>query len=132
MNFQEAIKSCLSKYAEFKGRAPRSEFWFWYLFQFIAVIVAMILDNILGSDFSVDDGYGGETSLIYGYLYLAVVLGLFLPGLAVTVRRLHDIGKSGWNYLFILIPLVGPILLLVWFCKAGDGNDNQYGSNPLG
>jgi uncharacterized membrane protein YhaH (DUF805 family) len=117
MDFQEAIKSCLSKYVEFSGRAPRSEFWFWYLFQVLVAIAALIVDGVLGTG---------------GLLYMGAVFGLFLPGLAVTVRRLHDIGKSGWFYLFILIPLVGPILLLVWFCQDSDGGDNQYGPNPLG
>ncbi len=131
MNFQDAVKSGFSKYAEFNGRAPRSEYWFWTLFATIVTVVAMILDGVLGTNFTMDDGYGGETSSGYGYFYLAAVLGLLLPGLAVTVRRLHDTGRSGWFFLLALIPLVGGIILLVWFCTAGAAEDNQYGPNPL-
>lgn len=116
MDFQQAIQSGFAKYANFTGRAPRSEYWFWCLFQFLALIGALIVDGILGTD---------------GLLYLLAVLGLTIPSLAVAVRRLHDLGKSGWNFLFILIPLVGPILLLVWYCQPGTAGDNQYGSNPL-
>ena len=131
MNFQDAVKSCFAKYTEFKGRAPRSEYWFWTLFVAIVTVVAMILDGILGTNFTMDDGYGGEISSGYGYFYVAAALGSLLPGLAVTVRRLHDKGRSGWFLLLALIPLVGPIILLVWFCTAGSSEDNQYGPNPL-
>lgn len=91
----------------------------------------MILDQILGTNFEISDGYNGETASPYGYVYLLVVLSLFLPGLAVTVRRLHDLGKSGWFYLIALIPIAGFIVLLVWFCKQGTNGDNQYGPDPL-
>lgn len=131
MNFQDAVKNCFAKYTEFNGRAPRSEYWFWTLFATIVTVVAMILDGVLGTNFTMDDGYGGETSSGYGYFYLAAVLGLLLPGLAVTVRRLHDTGRSGWFFLLALIPLVGGIILLVWFCTAGAAEDNQYGPDPL-
>lgn len=131
MNIQDSVKICLSKYTEFKGRASRSEYWFWCLFVILATLASMILDQILGTNFKIDDGYGGEIASPYGYVYLLVVLGLFLPGLSVTVRRLHDVGKSGWFYLIVLIPIVGFIVLLVWFCQQGTNGDNQYGPNPL-
>ena len=131
MNFQETVKSGFSKYTDFKGRAPRSEYWYWTLFVTIVTLVSMLLDGILGTNFTIDDGLGGEISSGYGYVYLAAALGLMLPGLAVTVRRLHDTGRSGWFFLLILIPLVGAIILLVWLCTAGGSEDNQYGPNPL-
>ena len=131
MNFQETVKSCFSKYTEFKGRAPRSEYWYWTLFVTIVTLVSMLLDGILGTNFTIDDGLGGEISSGYGYIYLAAALALMLPGFAVTVRRLHDTGRSGWFFLLLLIPLVGAIILLVWFCTTGSSEDNQYGPNPL-
>ncbi|MDP4268718.1 MAG: DUF805 domain-containing protein [Bacteroidota bacterium] len=68
--------------------------------------------------------------LFYGVFYFIVALGLFIPGLAVTVRRLHDVGKSGWFYLIILIPIVGAIWLLVLMFTEGKPGENEYGINP--
>ena len=87
MNFGEAIKACFQKYAVFSGRARRSEYWYFYLFTFLVILV---LDCIPSFD---------ALSSIFG-------LAIIIPSLAVTVRRFHDIGKSGWNYLFFVIPLL--------------------------
>jgi uncharacterized membrane protein YhaH (DUF805 family) len=113
MTFSDSIKTCLSKYTTWQGRATRSEYWYFYLFMLICMVVAAVIDS-------------------NGYLAVLVVLGLTLPQLAVTVRRLHDTGRSGWWYWIGLIPLVGGILLLVWFCSRGTVGSNQYGSDPLG
>ena len=114
MSFGEAIKSVFSQYVGFSGRARRSEYWYFVLFNFIVTAV-------LGFLASVSDGF----TIISGIYSLAVLL----PGLAVGVRRLHDVGKSGAWLLIALIPLVGEILLIVWFC--GDSQpDNQYGPSP--
>lgn len=121
LSFVGAVSAVLSKYVTFTGRARRSEYWWFVLFQIVATTVAMILDGVLGITFGV---------LPYGVLYCLVVLGLFLPALAVTVRRLHDINKSGWNYLWILIPLIGAILLLVWTCFDSEPETNKYGDSP--
>ena len=115
----------LKQYADFSGRARRKELWMFFLFNIIFAIVAMVLDNVLGLTFNL---YG--QSLGYGWLYLIYCLAVFIPGLAVTVRRLHDIGKSGWNYFIGLIPLVGAIILLVWFCKDSQAGENKWGVNP--
>ena len=115
----------LSQYADFKGRARRKEYWMFYLFACIIIVIAMILDNLLGITFSLH----GE-SLGYGWLYLITALGLFVPTLAVAVRRLHDIGKSGWWYLVILIPLVGVIWLIVLLATDGEKGENKWGTNP--
>jgi len=115
----------LKQYADFSGRARRKEFWMFILFNMIFAIVAMILDNVLGTTF---DLYG--QSLGYGWLYLIYCLAIFLPSLAVVVRRLHDVGKSGWNYFFAFIPLVGAIILLVWWCKDSQAGENKWGANP--
>jgi uncharacterized membrane protein YhaH (DUF805 family) len=132
MTFVEAIKTGLSKFVTWKGRASRSEFWF-FLFAFACMIVATIIDKILGTSFkTVNPITGLEQSAGYGYVYGLVALALLLPNLAVMVRRLHDTGRSGWWYWIALIPLVGAILLLVWFASKGTTGSNEYGEDPLG
>ncbi len=122
MNMPDAVRSVLTQYATFSGRARRSEYWYFVLAYFIASIIAAIIDGILGTS-----GTFGSTGLIGGILTLA----LLIPSLAVAIRRLHDINKSGWWVLLGLIPLIGAIILIVWFC--GDSKpDNQYGPNPKG
>lgn len=112
---QQAVSSVLSQYATFSGRARRSEYWFWVLATFIASIVAGIIDAIIGAQ-------------IVG---LVVALATLVPSLAVGARRLHDTGRSGWFLLVGLIPIVGFILLIVWFVQDSQP-DNEYGSNPKG
>jgi len=115
MNLQEAVRSVLSQYANFNGRARRSEYWFWTLATVIASVAADIVDAIIGVR-------------IFQYL---VLLGVIVPGLAVGSRRLHDIGKSGWLQLIGIIPIVGWIILIVWFA-TDSVPDNEYGPNPKG
>jgi len=103
MNFGQAISTCFSKYVTFTGRASRPEFWWFFLFQIIVLIVTGMISNIL-----------------YGIAALAMLL----PGIAVGVRRLHDIGKTGWLLLIGLIPVVG-LLLLYWCVQPSEG-PNQY------
>jgi uncharacterized membrane protein YhaH (DUF805 family) len=121
MSFQDAVRTCLQqKYADFNGRARRSEYWFFVLFYAIVRIVANIIDSIIGTrDFAGNNGLLG----------ILVALALLVPGLAVGVRRLHDTGRSGWWLLIALIPLVGAIVLLVFFVQDSHA-DNQYGPNP--
>ena len=111
----------LKQYADFNGRARRKEYWMFVLFNIIFAIVAVILDNILGIAI---EGIG------YGPLYGLYTLAVLIPGLAVAVRRLHDIGKSGWMILIALIPLVGGIWLLVLLVTDSNPGENQYGQNP--
>ena len=115
----------LKQYVDFGGRARRKEYWMFFLFNMIFIIVAMILDRLLGLTFNL---YG--QSLGYGWFYLLYCLAVFLPGLSVFVRRLHDIGKSGWNFFIGLIPLVGGIILIVWMCQDGQAGENKWGINP--
>ena len=123
MSFQESIKTCLQrKYATFNGRARRSEYWFFVLFTALVGIVAGILDSILGWR---NGSYG--TGPIQGILQLA----LLVPTLAVGARRLHDTGRSGWWQLISLIPLVGWIILIVFYVQDSQ-QDNKYGPNPKG
>ena len=119
------LKVMRDNYANFTGRARRKEYWMFALFQFIIMIVLMILDNVLGLGFDI-----GGIPLGYGVLYTIGALAHFIPGLAVVVRRLHDVGKSGWFYLIALIPLIGIIWLLVLMCTDGDKGDNAYGPDP--
>ncbi len=109
MGFAEAIKTCFSKYATFSGRATRSEFWYWQLFTFL---VSMVL-----------------TVVFFPLVFLAVLV-FFIPNLAVYVRRLHDVGRSGFNLFWVFLPLVGQILLLVWALQESK-EDNEYGPNPF-
>ena len=117
MKFDEAIKSLFNNYAKFSGRARRSEFWFGYLFIVLTYIGASVIDSIL---------FGTSFDEI-GLFYVAAVLGTFIPFLAVTWRRLHDIGKSGGYFFIILIPIVGVILLIVWLATDSQPAKNQYG-----
>jgi len=111
----------LKNYADFNGRARRKEYWMFTLFNFIFLIVATIIDNVVGTTIG---------DLPYGLFYLVYEFAIFIPGMAVSVRRLHDVGKSGWFYLIILIPFVGAIWLLVLFCTDGVVCQNEYGANP--
>ena len=112
---------CLKQYANFSGRARRKEYWMFFLFNFIFALVAVALDNVLGTS-NPEVGIG----VIYGLYVLLVII----PGIAVTVRRLHDIGKSGWMILVALIPIAGPIWLLVLTVTDSEQGQNQYGDNP--
>ena len=119
MGFGEAIQSVFSKYATFSGRARRSEYWYFVLLQ---VIVTAVLNGL----------YSATESVAFSAILVLFDLALLVPSLAVCWRRLHDIGKSGGYYFFILIPLVGWILLLVWMCQDSQPGANQYGPNPKG
>ena len=115
MNFIQAIQSGFRNYVGFTGRAARSEFWWWALFQALASIAALVVDAAAHID----------------AIYLLVSLGLALPSIAMVVRRLHDTERSGWWYLMVLVPLVGPILLIVWWCTRGTTGANKHGVDPL-
>ena len=107
MNLKEAVKSCFRKYATFKGRARRSEYWFAYLFVWIVNMVCAYIPVV----------------------NIIVPLVLIVGNLAVGVRRLHDAGKSGWYYLWLLLPLAGAIVVLIALCSDSEGH-NQYGPSP--
>ena len=116
----DSMITCFQKYVGFEGRASRSEYWWFVLLTGIAYIIAAIIDAII---FGIE--LTDPTPISW-----TLQIGILLPSLAVSVRRLHDIGKSGW-YLFItLIPIVGLILLIVWYCNDGDSVPNMYGPVP--
>ena len=114
MKFDESIKSGFANYAKFSGRARRSEYWFFALFNFLVLLGAQLFDAVL---------FGSTT----GLFYVLAALGLFIPSLAVAWRRLHDIGKSGGFLFIVLIPIVGAILLIVWLTTDSQPAKNQYG-----
>ncbi len=111
----------LKQYADFDGRARRKEFWMFALFN---LIISYALFGIFAAIGSAIDN---PSIMFVSYIYS---LGVLIPNIAVTVRRLHDIGKSGWYILISLIPLVGAILLIVWLCKDSEPGTNEYGPNP--
>ena len=119
------LKVMRDNYANFSGRARRKEYWMFVLVQTIVMIGLMILDSVLGLDFELKG-----ISLGYGYLYLIGLIVHFIPSLAVLVRRLHDVGKSGWFYFIFLIPLIGVLWLLVLYCTEGQKQDNKWGPDP--
>ena len=119
------LKVMRDNYANFSGRARRREYWMYVLVQSIIMIGLMILDSVLGLDFELQG-----ISLGYGYLYLIGLIVHFIPSLAVVVRRLHDVGKSGWFYFIFLIPIIGIIWLLILYCTEGQKEDNKWGPDP--
>lgn len=144
MSFIESIRTVLSKYADFNGRARRSEFWWYYLA--VAIVQGILYAVLVGpglaaySTATLEYSMAGDPtapipampgSLTAGYLVVSVVaLALLLPTIAVIVRRLHDTGKSGFLALLLLIPFVGFILLIVWGASNGTPGPNQYGPDP--
>ena len=111
----------LTKYADFSDRAPRAEYWWFYLLTIVAYIVSTIVDSVIGT---------GAALGPYGILSMVVMLGLLIPSLAAGVRRLHDTDRSGWWLLIVLIPLVGVIVLLIFFVLEGTKGDNRFGPDP--
>lgn len=110
---------CWKHYADFSSRARRKEYWMFCLFNALATIVIGAIDGLLGLKIS-------DLGVLSSIYYLAV----FIPSLAVCVRRLHDVGKSGWMYFIILIPIVGLIWIIVLFCTDSQPCANNWGENP--
>ncbi|HET7193627.1 MAG TPA: DUF805 domain-containing protein [Nocardioides sp.] len=120
MEFAEAIQSCFKQYIGFTGRARRSEYWWFALFGVIVSIVADLIDTLLGT--MSEDTNVGVVGGIAG-------LALLLPGIAVAIRRLHDTSRSGWWILIGLVPIVGWIVLIVFYVQDSHP-DNKYGPSP--
>ena len=118
MDFGTSIKTCFSKYADFSGRASRSEFWWFVLFGVIGGIVTVVIDVMIL-------GYSTE---VYGPINIIFTVITFLPYLAVGARRLHDINRSGWWQL-ITLTVIGLILLIIWWATIGENKKNVHGSS---
>ena len=110
----------INSYFDFNGRSRRMEYWMFVLINSIISVFCILLDSMLGTVWSIG----------YGPIYIWYGLAVFVPGLAVAIRRLHDIGKSGWYYLLVIIPIIGPIWLIILFVTEGEQGDNKYGPNP--
>ncbi|MGB7084255.1 MAG: DUF805 domain-containing protein [Phormidesmis sp.] len=107
----------LKKYAEFGGRARRAEYWYFVLFNILISIGTIAVGSLIS------EGFASLLNSLYS-------LGVLIPGIAVTARRLHDTGRSGWWQLIAIIPLIGAIVLLVFLVQDGDFERNQYGPSP--
>ena len=140
MSFMDSIKTCFGKYATFKGRAARSEFWYFVLFLWLGIIVLSFVDSSIfgardvvmmsGTD-SFETGMSFNMSWQPQPITGIFMLATLLPNISVMVRRLHDTNRSGWWYWIALIPLIGLIVLLVFFVSKGTDGDNDYGPDPL-
>ena len=116
MDFQTSIKTCFKKYADFSGRALRSELWWFVLFGFLGGIITTIIDIMIL-------GYPIEVN---GPMYLIFSVAVFIPSIAATARRLHDVNRSGWWQL-IYFTIIGILLILVWNITEGEKKKNIYG-----
>ncbi len=110
VGFGEAVKLFFSNYVNFSARSTRSEYWYVCLFSLLISIPIAVIDSAIGVN----------------VLSILWTLATLIPGIAISIRRMHDIGRSGWWLLINLIPIVGAIIFLVFTCKASDGS-NQYG-----
>ncbi len=129
MTFTQSISTCFSKYVDFSGRAPRSEFWWWQLFFFLTLFLTNFTDILIF-------GIPSYDYIVYYWWYtpsaspltIMWILITFLPTIAVDIRRLHDAGYSGWYYLVSFIPIIGIFwLILLWLLKSEE-KDNKYGT----
>lgn len=120
MNLITAVTTCFQKYATFEGRARRAEYWWWTLSILIASFIFGGIDLIF---FGVPEIIGPTSGLFS--------LATFLPGLAVWVRRLHDVNRSAWWVLLIFVPIIGGLVLLYWAVKRGTAGANRFGPDPI-
>ncbi len=121
--FMQSIDSCLQNYIGFSGRAPRSEYWYWTLFAVLFGFAANFIFGLIG--------HALHIRAIGSLVGLAANLITFLPSIAVFVRRMHDVNRSGWWYFFALVPVIGIVMLLIWCCTRGTAGQNRYGPDPL-
>jgi len=144
VGFGEAVKMFFRRYTDFQGRSSRSEYWWMGLFNFLVIMLCVILMVVLGGGFENLDAAmegGGDMppgALIPIGLMMLYFLVILIPGIALVVRRFHDLNQSGWLYLaFIvvgLIPLVGllaSLAMIIWFCMRGTVGPNKYGEDPV-
>ena len=122
VGFGDAVKKAFGGYCDYKSRSRRSEYWFWVLFVFLVDVVLSIIGYVLASV----TGVASLSNLLSGIFGL-VILIFSLP---LAVRRLHDIGKSGWFLLLALIPLVGAIILIYFYVQDSQREQNQWGPSP--
>lgn len=124
MNMPNAVRTVLGKYVTFSGRASRPEFWWYYLFLFLLYLAAALIEGMVIHPMMGFEAYAPEAGQP---LQVIIALALFLPTLAVAIRRLHDIDRSGWWYLVGLIPIIGTLVLLWWFTRPSSEGPNRFG-----
>jgi uncharacterized membrane protein YhaH (DUF805 family) len=125
------VLEVFSKYAVFSGRARRKEYWYWYFFNFIISIFIAVVSVVINLPFGTETDNGiGWFGLFINLVAIVYSLGIFIPNLAVTIRRLHDTNRSGWSYFISLIPFIGGLILLIYLVEDSTPGDNQYGPNP--
>ncbi|MBL6427139.1 MAG: DUF805 domain-containing protein [Maritimibacter sp.] len=123
MDMKIAVETVLrDKYVEFNGRARRAEFWWFILFVFVVSTILSLIDMALFEGVLQDIG---PLSAIFTLITL-------IPAIAVTARRLHDVGRSGWWQLLFLLPVIGFLVILFWAVQKGTDGPNEYGRDPLG
>ena len=128
MGFVDAVKNALmNNYANFSGRASRSEYWWFYLFTSLVLFPLAFIDGfmLVIMDVPID-----SLLWVFSPMMTLFQLAIFIPSLSVLVRRFHDLGKSGWWFFILLIPCVGVILYIVWMASDGEPHDNMYGPVP--
>ena len=116
---------CFKQYSDFSGRARRTEFWMFNLFTLIVLFICIFCDVFLGFE-----SFYNDPEFVKGPITSIYFLFSLLPGLSVIVRRLHDVGKSGWFYFLALIPIIGPIWLFVLLVTDSQPGENKWGTNP--
>ena len=121
MNFVEAVSSGFRNYVNFSGRAIRSEYWYWTLFATVVVAVLGVIDQLL---------YPGARMGAFSIVDMIISLALVLPGIAVSVRRLHDIDRTGW-WVLLGLTAIGVLVLIYWACQRGTIGQNRFGSDPM-
>ena len=128
MHLGQAITAGFSNYANFHDRASRSAFWYWVLFVILGTIATLAIDAVT---ITIVTGPKGVVAYQWGTHVLSFAVVVFLPYISVAVRRLHDLDRSGWWLLLKFVPLIGGIILLIWFCTGGTGGPNRFGPDPL-
>ena len=118
----------LRRYLEVSGRSRRKEYWLFVLFTVLVSIALSLVDRAIGSDFGTDAGSFSGNGLLSGLFSLATIV----PSFTVAIRRLHDTDRSGWWLLLVLLPIIGWIALLVFYCLDGTRGPNRFGSDPKG
>lgn len=116
------IRCVTQKYGTFSGRARRKEFWLYSLTVLVLSVILVIIDVTAGT-YDPASGYGVLSSIFY--------LAVLIPSIAVGVRRLHDTNRRGWWYLLILIPILGSIAMIIFWCLKGTVGENRFGSDPV-
>lgn len=118
------------KYAQFHGRSTRSEYWYFALTYFLIILVVGMIAGFTAF-IAVDSGGPSLLVWIFGGLFVLIMLALIIPSISVSIRRLHDSGKSGWWYMVNFVPYVGGLIFIVLMCLDSEPGTNQYGPNPF-